>query len=356
MARDLSLTARKPEAGTKPNVLYKDVTTANVDPGLANKSGGYLWANPQGGPQMEAQSFEAADRVLRGEEQQARTTYDVPRKELWGWKITGYLFFKSLAAGVLPVAFLALWFSGNDLPGAIEAGVSMVFLMLTLLLLVLDLKRPERFLYILIKPNWNSWLAKGSYLILLYSLFLGFWIADRAFGFGVACETLGSLMTVSAGLTACYTAWLFAQAKGRVLWMKRHLWAHLIVQAALAGSAFMALLSFGLDWETLDGAIPALKSIMLTSLAAHLIFTLLEDRLAPAGREAEYERAARLVTHGPWKRRHWIGGVLIGTLIPIVLLLAPLSFGPQLAGVLMLGGLWIAEDVFVRAAQALPIS
>jgi Ni/Fe-hydrogenase subunit HybB-like protein len=161
---------------------------------------------------------------------------------------------------------------------------------------------------------------------------------------------------VTGGLTACYTAWLFAQAKGRVLWMKRHLWVHLIVQATLAGSAFLALLSYGLDWEELDGVLPTLKSIMLTSLAAHLIFTLLEDRMAPKGREAEYHRASRLVTHGPWMKRHWLGAVLVGTLIPIVLLVLPFSFGLQLAAVLMLGGLWIAEDVFVRAAQALPIS
>ncbi len=362
MARDLSLTKRKPEAGTGPNVLYKDVATANIDPGLANKSGGFLWSNPQGGAQMDAQVFEAANRELCGEEAQARTTYDVPRKELWGWKVTGYLFFKALASGILPVAFLTLLFSGHGLPGILEAGLSLLFLMLTLLLLVLDLKRPERFLSILLRPNWNSWLAKGSFLILGYGALLGLWVVDRLFGLGIGGHallgnTLGALVVIAGGLTACYTAWLFTQARGRVLWMKRHLWAQLLVQSALAGSAFLALLSYGLDWEALDGALPTLQNIMLASLVAHLTFTLLEDRMAPVGREAEYERASRLVTRGPWMKRHWLGSVLIGTLLPILLLLiAPTSFGPQLAGVLMLGGLWIAEDVFVRAGQALPIS
>ncbi len=356
MARDLDLSVRKPEAGTRPNVRYKDVTTANIDPALTNKAGGYLWANPQTGAQMDAQAFEEADRKLHGEAEQARTTYDVPRKQLWGWKITGYLFFKSLAAGLLPVAFLSLLLSGAGLPGVLEAGLALFFLTITLVLLVADLKRPERFLFILLKPNWNSWLAKGSYLILAYSAVLALWIADGVLELGVRGNLLGALAVVTGGLTACYTAWLFAQAKGRVLWMKRHLWVHLIVQATLAGSAFLALLSYGLDWEELDGVLPTLKSIMLTSLAAHLIFTLLEDRMAPKGREAEYHRASRLVTHGPWMKRHWLGAVLVGTLIPIVLLVLPFSFGLQLAAVLMLGGLWIAEDVFVRAAQALPIS
>lgn len=356
MARELKLTARKPEAGTRPNVLYKDVDAANVDPGLTNKAGGYLWANPQTGSQMDAQVFEEADRKLRGEAGQARTVYDVPRKELWGGKITGYLFFKSLAAGVLPVAFLASKLSGGPAPGAVEAGFSLLFLLLTLALLVADLKRPERFLSILLRPNWDSWLAKGSFIILAYSLVLAAWLVLTGLELATPGWGLGLSALVLGGLTACYTAWLFAQAKGRVLWMRRYLWLHLIVQAAMAGSALLALLTFGLGWSWLEIDGEALRGVMLTGLVAHLALTLVEERLAPKGREEEYARASRLMTHGPWMKDHWLFVVLLGTLVPIVLLLLPATTAVAIAAVLMLGGLWVAEDVFVRAAQALPIS
>ena len=32
-------------------------------------------------------------------------------------------------------------------------------------LLVWDLKRPERFLYIFVKSNWTSWLVLGAYVL-----------------------------------------------------------------------------------------------------------------------------------------------------------------------------------------------
>ena len=89
-------------------------------------------------------------------------------------------------------------------------------------------------------------------------------------------------------------------------------------------------------------------------LAIQLAFTLLEPFSAPPKREAEYHRASRLMTHGPYARTHWALGVGLGVALPAVLLIvgAPLP----LAGLAALVGLWIEEDVFVRAGQALPIS
>jgi len=361
MARDFDLSARKPEAKTQPNVFYKDVTTANIDPGLSNKAGGFLWSNAQTGPQMAAQTFEARDREMSGEPALARTTYDVPRKELWGSKITGYLFFKSIAAGLLPVALMLHWTAGASLPGLGEAAVSLGFLLVTLLLLVFDLKRPERFLLILLRPNWDSWLARGSYLILAYNLALVLWMADAFMGWDLRGHVLAGSLVGLGGLTACYTAWLFGQARGRVLWMKRHFALHLLVQSALAGSAALALFAWspwgaGLAGSSEALGASALGEFMLACCGLHLILTLLEDRCAPRGREKEYARAARLVTHGPWMVRHWVGGVLFGTLAPIVLLVSPVDGAMQIAALLMLVGLWIIEDVFIRAGQALPIS
>ncbi|MCB9914585.1 MAG: polysulfide reductase NrfD [Planctomycetes bacterium] len=352
MKRELRLVARKPEAGTQPNVHYKDVSVANVDPGLANKAGGYLWADPQLGTQAAAQAFEEADRKMRGEEAQARTVYDVPRKELWGRKISGYLFFKSIAAGLLPVAWLVATVTGGAQPGARVAGASLAALLVTLALLVADLKRPERFLSILLRPNWDSWLTKGSYLILIYSALLALWLADALFGFGMRGVPLGAATALAGALTACYTAWLFAQAKGRVLWMRRHFWLHLLAQAGVAGAAALLLLepAASAGGHPLDGT----KGVLFVALAVHLAFTLREEKLAPAGREVEYARAARLLTHGPWMLHHWLGVVFGGTLLPLVLVLV--GAPPQAAAALALAGLWLSEDLLVRAGQALPIS
>lgn len=358
MTRELDLGVRKPEAGTRPNVRYREVSEAGIDPALANKSGGYIWSNPQGGPQMDAQTFEALERQARGAAAQARTVYDVPRKQLWGSKITDYLFTKSMAAGVFPLALVMHIATGDAEPlGVMPAAISLAALLLCLALLVLDLKRPERFYKIMTRPNWDSWLARGSFVILAYSLLLVGWLAQTLFSGAGAGPSPTSYLAPAlflGGFTACYTAWLFGQAKGRVLWMRRHFWLHLIVQAALAGAAFLALVQPFFDWE--PEVVALLTDVLLFSLVAQLAFNLLEERCAPRGREAEYARASRLLTHGPFARQHWMFGVLIGTVIPIILVILP--FGPALsiAGLMALVGLRSSEDAFVKAGQALPIS
>ena len=358
MTREFSLDARKPEAGTKPNVRYREVSANNIDPGLSNKGGGYIWSNAQGGPQMDAQTFEALDLKARGEEAQSRTVYDVPRKQLWGWKVTDYLFTKSLATGILPIAILVHLLAGEEASiGVLPAILSLIALSLCGAALVADLKRPERFLKIFLRPNFSSWLVRGSFLILAYSLLLVAWIAWSLLGGAESPPPvwgLGLPLVVIAILTAAYTGWLFAQAKGRVLWMRRFFWAHLIVQAGLAGTALLALITPLLEWSST--VVGELHEMTLNFAVLHLVFTLMEPRCAPKGREQEYERASRLLVHGPWSREHWMVAVALGTLLPIFLLLTPASYALPLAGLAILIGLRKSKDLLVRAGQALPIS
>ena len=161
-----------------------------------------------------------------------------------------------------------------------------------------------------------------------------------------------------AALTACYTGWLFAQAKGRVLWMKRGYWAHLIVQAFVAGAA-MIMAVFGLTGAEGSEEMRNLGNVLIVSLGVHYLFIRSESRMAPARREEEYGRAVRLITHGPFSKRH-LASVLVGIVIPVALIALSQMFGlyytATLTGVFTLTGLWIEKDTFVRAGQALPIS
>jgi formate-dependent nitrite reductase membrane component NrfD/ferredoxin len=350
-----SLLGRKIEAGTGPNVLYKEVGEAGIDPALTNLSEGFIWSDNPTGDRMDAQMFEAME-----ERADARTVYDVPRKQIWGGKITGYLFAKSIAAG----AFLAGWVSqaiaGESESVAIFAGIGLIFLLITGALLVADLKRPSRFWKILIQPNWSSWLARGTYIIVVYSALLAVWILLPFVSAEIPTlfyQSLGWGTCVMAALTACYTGWLFAQAKGRVLWMKRGYWAHLIIQAFVAGAALLTVL---LGFGGAEGAqLKALTDVLMFALAAHYIFLLVEHRMSPPGREKEFRRVVRLITHGPFRSRH-LTSVIGGIVVPIVLIgfseAFSLPYSHAIAGVLALGGLWIEKDTFVRAGQALPIS
>jgi ferredoxin len=349
LKREGNLTVRKPEAGTQPNVLYLGVDSAGIEPGETNLSHGFIWSEPPSGEREAAQRFEAED----GRET-ARTTYDVPRSQIWGWRVSAYLWTKSVCAGVLPVAFLGQWMgAGVPSPEAsftrvIAAAVALVFLGLTGLLLIADLKRPERFLYIFLRPNWDSWLVRGSFIILGYSAVL------------VACLFSGSWLLafgalVLGGWTAAYTAYLFGQAKGRVLWMRRGLAVHLVIQAGLAGASVLMLMdAVGVVLE--PGLVASLPKILAVCLVAHLIATLLEGKASPPKREAEYARVIRLLSHGPYARRHWGAGVALGVLVPLLAIFVGGAILLPGAAALALIGLWVEEDLLVRAGQALPIS
>lgn len=352
------LTVRRAEAGTGPNVFYREVSEPAIDPAQTRADGGYLWAGRLPGLQLDAESFDAAQRAA---ENRARTTYDVDHPAPWGGKVSAYLFTKSLAAGIfLALGLLLVRPAGADslAPGeaAMLAGLALAFLGLTTLLLVLDLKRPERFLYVVLRPNWSSWLARGSIVLIAYGAALGLLaMLLPILGYGPA--TIGLLLVglPLAALTACYTGWLFAQSKGRVLWMRRGLWLHLIVQALVAGAAMVLVLQPMLAMP--ESLVTGMVASLLAALAAHLAFVLTEDRMAPKRREREFRRAVRLISRGPFAVRHWSLGIALGILVPVLLLLTADSPAVRsVAGAAALVGLYVEEDLLVRAGQALGIS
>ena len=254
MKNDDRLTARKVEAGTGPNVLYKEAHASVLDPTRTSAAGGSIWSDVPNTLQWASEKDEAhfdMEAFLEQAEARAksRTVYDTRKPLLWGTRVSTYMFTKSISGGV----FFAGAFAGvSAAASAWTAALALFFLTLTGLILIADLKRPERFWLILRRPNWDSWLARGTVVLMAYGGLLTLWLA--LLGLGVDPDGIGNgvltLLTSVAGLlTAIYTAWLFAQARGRPLWMKRGLTLQLAAQSAVAGSAalFLAAPLLGLE-------------------------------------------------------------------------------------------------------------
>ena len=131
------------------------------------------------------------------------------------------------------------------------------------------------------------------------------------------------------------------------------------MQAFLAGSA--ALILFAPLLELPEPAVAAQRMVLMGALIVHLGWILFENVQAPARREAEFARHSALVTHGPFAGRHWVIGVGLGIAGPVLLLVLGGVFDVHaytapMAATLALAGLWVEEDLLVRAGQALPIS
>ena len=347
---------RKPEQGTRPKVFYLGADSAALTPSLQAPGERYMWAQR---PDDEASLVRMVASLERrdGDAARARAVYDVPHMvRPWGWKVSTYLWTKAIAAGVA-----LLTGAGGGLLGATGPALSLVFLALTAALLVLDLRRPERFLYILLRPNPRSWLVWGAWILVAFGA-----VEALAFAAVVAGRPLPGIADVPVVLLALaaagYSAFLFGQAEGRDFWQGALKLPHLIVGAVAAGSA--ALLVVAPAW-TLPGApagtgtpATALVPTLMLALLAHAVLVLVELLTRHASRDAA--AAAALLRRGALAWRLWGGALGGGVLTPLALLFVAAgteSAALTLAGaVAALAGLWLYEDLWVRAGQAIPLS
>src|SRR5262249_12678912 len=153
------------------------------------------------------------------------------RAPAWGWQVAGYTWTKSIATGSLMAVGAARLLTGAPLGVGMAAAlgvVALVFLAVTAALLVADLKRPERFLSVLLRPQWHSWLVRGAYLLTGYGAVLTGWLVASLAGAATLAEVLLWPGVVLAACSAVYTAFLFAQAKGRDFWQNPLLAIHLL--------------------------------------------------------------------------------------------------------------------------------
>ncbi|MBI4243713.1 MAG: 4Fe-4S dicluster domain-containing protein [Planctomycetes bacterium] len=219
-----TLKVRKPEKNTRPQVFYKGVMEELIEPDQNIQDHSSMMTQRKDGDVVELD--------------QTRITYQVEHPKPWGIKIALYLWTKSIAAGALLIPAL-LTDLNDEVSMKLAPAISLIFMVITGLLLVLDLKRPERFWFILLKPNFKSWLVLGSYIILLYGILNCMWLYCGLNGFTAELRLLRIPTAAAAIMTACYSAFLFKQAKGRDLWLNNFLFIHLLVAALLAGSCLM---------------------------------------------------------------------------------------------------------------------
>ena len=240
--------------------------------------------------------------------------------------------------------------------GRVAPFAALCFTVLTILVLIGNLERPGRFMRIMFRPNPSSWLVWGTWILIIFSITVLFWLAT---GLLSAEDLLAQVLwpgIISSALAAGYSAFLLAQARARDLWRSPQLFPHLIVQAFLAGSA---LLSLGALYERSGAVLALLLRCVLAGLIAHGILVLIEMAFPRGGDGAG---AVHYLIHGPLAERFWFAAVFGGIAAPIYLLayyFARADSGsavPLLAAVVSLLGVLAYDDCYMRAGQALPLS
>jgi Fe-S-cluster-containing dehydrogenase component/formate-dependent nitrite reductase membrane component NrfD len=351
--------ARKPQKGTLPKLFYAGIEGDFLQPSSMEPRASHAFADLN--PAANLYNLADGNAEAGPAPGAARVVYDVAHPQPWGWIPALYLWTKSIAAGIL---ILAGWLAPFFAPSAagwelrVESPIAaLAFIGLTAALLVADLKRPDRFYYILIKPNPRSWLVWGTWILIAAGLIGLIWLA-----FGLLTNHVPqpiAWMAIAFGFaSACYSGFLFAQAKARDLWHSPLFIFHLAVQAIVAGAAALILI------DAAAGGFPLLALTMLpvlrAALVAHLLMMLGETVLPPSNDDVRH--AVRVMTRGVLGAAFWFGAIIEGAALPFILAQISLNrFEPTVgieiaAAVTALAGLLIYEYVWIAAGQAPPLS
>ena len=383
---------RKPEQGTGPNVYYLGADEAAINPEAATEELPHMtmWSTLLKPHHEDERSIDMGKSLRPSHESDlpgrpgayngyipsqaasshggARVVYDTPKNRApWGWKVSTYLGTKSIGAGVMIVAALLLALNGwgsalsSTLKALLGIGAPVIggfFVAITLALLIADLKRPDRALYLVLKSNLTSWLVWGAYILGIFGLIEATWFLFALLGFTAGLYWLlvpAALFGIGA---AGYTAFLFGQAEGRDFWQSPLLLPVLVAQAALAGSGALGLLAWALNGGSAVASM--LTTILLVALVLHGLLALIEVFGPHAN--SHVAAAAHYMVRGPLQNIFWGLFFAIGTLIPLLMLVIGL-LAPEaslallgIAGIFALVGLFAYEHCFVTAGQAVPLS
>ena len=376
---------RKPEKGTNPNVFYINADEVSLTPQATERSDNYMWNSQANGvghyakfaESLAKKSYDDMASELAGnpsttttyagsnyqepkssmsvimEKANPKRVYDTPDKGiLWGWEVSGYVFTKAIAAGAVLVLFMAqlMGVGYSSETTWLTMGLGIVFLSLTGALLVKDLDQPARFVYVILRPQWNSWLVKGGYAITVFGGTISLWAAGKYFDI-LILERFGFWASaITAGLVDVYTAFLFAQAKGRDFWQSPTLPLHMLIHSFMAGAAALAIGSYFIgsdsNWDTYLGY------VVVATIIINLVVMVFELTITHPTDDAR--ATVDMILKGRYQMRFWLGVVAIGNFLPLALILAGVSL--PIASAIALVGIILTESIWVEAPQRIPLT
>ncbi len=396
------VTVRKPEQGTAPKLFYIEGNDVVMHPTATERTPeSYMWADSipldipingvnshqvkmdqpisvshSNGTAMRAaqpQGQPYAGPIAFGEgtmaEHMVQVAYNQQHKIPWHWPVPAYLVTKGIGSGIfmLLAFFTGLVATDHSISLGTQSLLgftSLLFIGLTTGLLVYDLERPERFLYILFRPQWRSWLTRGAVVLIGFTVIGGLWWLGMTganlgwFNFGGIFEKI--ILWIGAGfalMAAIYTAFLFAQAEGRDLWQSPLLPFHLVVQAIMAGSGMILLLNaiVGMDEAFARFSLIA----FISSIVVDTFITLAGEFGIPHASEVAAS-AAHMISHGKYRNHFWLHSMIIGHGAALLFALADLIGGTSIfaavGALCAIFGLYMFEYAFVMAPQEIPNS
>jgi protein NrfD len=271
----------------------------------------------------------------------------------WGWMLGVDFFFAGMGGAMLLITGIAELIPGagkTSLPGNI---IAPVFIGIGASFLILELGRPLQAWRVFLSPK--AILTIGAWCMLLA---IGFGLGYASFGiqslpwsgWNVVRKILAFLCALFGLAVATYPGILLSRHKARPFWTGPGMMVLFLISSLVTGSAAHLL-----SWLILPPETSGLQKSLPVIVTGLLVFQLL---IWPAylwikrsGTTQRESLAVQPWVKGEFSIQFWVGILLLGTLLPIVLTLLTGSTSQAIgAGMVMIGGLLIRLQV-IRSGE-----
>jgi formate-dependent nitrite reductase membrane component NrfD len=281
----------------------------------------------------------------------------------WPFLIDIYFFLGGLAGGAFVIATVAQLLDSRLYRDVVRAGyyVALLALIPCPILLIVDLGVPARFLNMMKTFNTSSPMSMGSWALAVFGICAGLaalftLIEDvRHRDLSGLKRIIGIIGGIAGFFVAAYPGVLLG-ATARPLWINGHaLGALFLAVGASTAAAAIALILAVAGRARGDGArairLMTVLALVVQALAVVVFIVAVQSAGSPAS-----DRALAMLMSGPFQLMFWVGAIVIGIVVPLLLGLADIkrpSFAlGALTAVLVLVGGFIVKYVIMAAGQA----
>ncbi|MFQ5786625.1 MAG: NrfD/PsrC family molybdoenzyme membrane anchor subunit [Thermodesulfobacteriota bacterium] len=298
---------------------------------------------------------------------EVREIYNVHHEMPLGILIATYFYFTGLSAGSFILSTLAYGFGIQKYTPISQSAMILatVLLLVAPINLVVDLEPPIRFYHLFVYFNFTSPITYGSFLLTIYPIsciVYGYFMFRENVKVAKICGLIGIPLAL---LVHGYTGFIMALGKARILWNTALMPTIFLVSAMVSGIALMILVVLIMSIFK-AGQRDTYKELTL-DLGKILVLTIVTD-LTLIGSDIiilltshhDAYHAAMLILKGSFAPMFLGVEIILGSIIPLILLLVPYSrkslISHAVASVLVMIGIYAMRYVMVVGGQSLPLS
>ncbi|MDR7866621.1 MAG: NrfD/PsrC family molybdoenzyme membrane anchor subunit [Sporomusaceae bacterium] len=277
------------------------------------------------------------------------------KHEGWGWMLAVDFFFAGMGGAMLVIAGIADLFVGEGRTSALASFLGAAFMGLGSGLLIFELGRPFQSWRVFMNPK--AILTVGAWVMslaicagLVYTTF-SFAIFPWS-GWVLVRKLLALVMVVSGLIVATYPGILLGRLKGRPLWVGPGMTSLFLTSSLVTAFAAHILSGMIVAPATIGDVLSRFPAITAVLLAVQLLLWVSYMWVKISGATEAEAVAARRLLCGEYSSSFKYGLMLVGTVLPLVLVLVSSPLYQATGAVLVLVGGFILRMLVIYAGGA----